>query len=216
MLARKLQSASAARPIFVGAVTFSSNLTNIQTSSVNISSINIEADDLILVALSTDVGGAPTVTSAGYTSLYTMSSGVPSGGAFYKSAAGGETSIGFSWTSFASYLSGVVAVFRGFSYASVTTASGAFLAPNPPTSASGSIGDLIIACGHLDDDGVLMTAPSGFILCGASRSGTSFSASSSTAVAYRLATATTVNPGSFDGGGASDDWVASTIGCSPI
>jgi hypothetical protein len=103
-------------------------------------------------------------------------------------------------------LSVVASVFRGVSgFVNSAVAFGSIGMPNPPSLTAS--GGLWISTGHLDDDSVTMTAPSGWELSGAEDY--SGSPSSSTAIAYKIAEQTSDNPGGF-GGGGNDDWRAVT------
>jgi hypothetical protein len=103
-------------------------------------------------------------------------------------------------------LSVVASVFSGVSsFVNSALSFNTIGIPNPPSLTAS--GGLWIATGHLDDDAVTMTAPSGWELSGA----TSYAGSdnSSTAIAYKIAEQTSDDPGGF-GGGGNDAWRAVT------
>ena len=100
----------------------------------------------------------------------------------------------------------VIASFRGLSTAGTgSTSSGSSGMPDGP---SITASDLTVVSGHLDDDNVTMTAPSGWDLAGA-ESITDGSDISSVGLAYLIGATGTVDPAAF-GGGGSDLWYART------
>lgn len=82
--------------------------------------------------------------------------------------------------------------------------------PNPPSVTAA--GDLWIATGHLDDDGITVcTAPGGYTIAAFAQRTASYT--SSTMLAYNIASASAENPSTFVTDG-DDAWAATTIAFS--
>jgi hypothetical protein len=103
----------------------------------------------------------------------------------------------------------VCSVFRNVgAYAGGTTAAGGSGFPDPPLHTA-SAGDLWIATGHIDDDGVTdFSAPTNYTLAGSAAY--SRATGSSTAIAYRIESLSSDDPSAF-GGTGDDAWRAYTI-----
>jgi hypothetical protein len=109
-------------------------------------------------------------------------------------------------------LSIVASVFRNVnSYVSAASAAGASGLPNAPSLIAA--GKLWVATGHLDDDAVsTWVAPTNYTLASfTSRTTNEGDATSSTVVAYRIATLSSDDPGAFTASSGSDEWRATTL-----
>jgi hypothetical protein len=106
-------------------------------------------------------------------------------------------------------LSVVASVFRNASsFSGGATAAGSSGMPDPPSLTT--TGALWVITGHLDDDDDIVTdwaAPANYTLAAFETSGTT--SGSSTAIAYRIETLSSDNPGAFTGSG-NDQWRATT------
>jgi len=166
--------------------------------------------DLILLAYAEDSSGwnifTTGLTGPTVTWTFTNTSGMGAGlGYFFYDGVNG--SIDFSGS--ASDIKGasfVIASFSGLStVGSGSTSNSTAGMPNGP---SVTASDLTVVSGHLDDDAVTMTTPSGWDLAGAT-SVTDGADISSVALAYQIGATGTVDPAAF-GGGGDDLWYART------
>lgn len=100
-------------------------------------------------------------------------------------------------------------VYRDANYVSITTSTGTSGMPDSP-SVTANTGEYVVITGHLDDDNVTMTAPSGYTLSSA-KVGDASSSICSTAIAYKEISSTgSEDPAAF-GGAGDDEWRASSI-----
>jgi len=184
---------------------------------LNITGAGVQAGDLVVIAITAKRRGP----ESGYeiTGMSSLNAAFaaptarnPQYGVYYGIWSSNDSNpYSLSTNSGSDYYSLVGAVFRNtntslLGSSSTSDSSGM---PNPPSLSSTSGTKLIVATGHLDDDGVNMTAGSGYLLAGA----TFFSGTyrSSTAIQYKItSTSTTENPPEF-GGTYSDAWFASTL-----
>lgn len=174
--------------------------------------------DLCIIAIASDLTlDAPNVSITGMTAtkLSALSSGSPGWLLAYGFRQSGDSNtIGFSTTSDDGLaLCGVLAVFGGISSLNnYAVATQIFGVPNPPSLNSASPTKLIVTTAHVDDDYVLMTAPSGYSLARANRGTNNNNVSNSAvAVAYKItSTSQAENPSTF-GGGASDFYTTYTL-----
>lgn len=194
---------------FIGAQVFSSDVGGVSTT-LNVS--GARGGDLIVLAFSFDSGSSTGLTVSGipFSAIESRPNEVSPGSYLGRAIWDGTTNtisllpdnLGADFRG----LSCVIAVFRGVNtLVNSATATGVSGMPDGP-SVSGS-GMLHLVSGHLDDDEVTMTAPSGWRLAASENSNDGGGNVSTTAIAYNFAGLS--NPGSF-GGAGSDDWRATT------
>jgi len=165
--------------------------------------------DLIVVAVSSDdtLTYAPTGPSQMINAPNMYSANVSYPGhyveyGFYNSSMGNYLSFNGSPVGYA--ISAVCAVFSGVTQLTnySTYRYGTSGMPNPNSIASASPTKLIVITGHLDDDAVTMTAPTGYTMAGTKSISTSGWVSS-TGIAYKITnTSQAENAGAFGGGGS--------------
>jgi hypothetical protein len=223
MLSKKLSSASSEKTVLVGSATRSVNAANVTGSNVQFNNIAVQTGDLIVFVLATRSSTTPTatLTTSGYTSIYSVASNPLRAQAFYKVSNGTETIINFEPGGGAGVdtITAIVAVFRGFQYNSRITQvfSGSGFADPPATSCASK--DLIIAVAHTDYAYPTASIPDGYSSVAAvtaSYTGeTAFTSGTTTQMVYKIAESTSENPDimyiAFD-----NTWVAATIRCTPI
>lgn len=167
---------------------------------------SVAAGDLIVIACSSQYTMTNTPTVSGFSNGYTnlgQISGNPGNWLVYgfRSASDGNY-ISFNGSPSGYAISAVMAVFRGVT--SLKNSNYRFKSSGMPDAAtlSGVSGTkLFVLTGHLDDDAVTMTAPSGYTMAGATYF-SSGSYRSSTGIAYKISTNTgNENVGAFGGGG---------------
>jgi len=170
------------------------------------------AGDLILVFGTTDNGSWQTFTG-GYDQVYS-DNGMGIGETIHvKESDGTETTFTASNSAFsltdATVL--IAVIMRGAKIIDRATAGGDPGMPNPPALYM-KAGDISLIVGHLDDDAITMTAPSGYTLIDAVNANyASLTNACSMGVAYKVITTDGVeDPGVF-GGGGTDTWVATTL-----
>jgi hypothetical protein len=211
MLAKKLSSSFGVSPL-VGSVTYNANGTAGYLSSVtvNTSSLPIKSGDLVIVICSNDEGSPGQVS--GFDDIYKVDQpgSEVSSSLFLKSATGPISSLLVEFSNPGFLISIVVAVFRGYTYSSYAVAQGTSGLPDPPNISSLVAGDLVVACGHLDDEEVALSAQSGFTLVNNAVATSSTNNGTVTTMSYAVATSSSLNPGAFTGTG-SDVWYASTL-----
>lgn len=207
-------------PEHVGTVTqFSSYATTgfVSGSSLDISSIDIQAGDIGIIAFTSswnqnahwDWGGDivfEQLVNNTYNDLYQGSNYVG-----YATLDGTETEI--FMTNVASFgfpdLSIVFSVFRNVGYVNDICMNYGNSASLTPPDLPVTSGSMVVVTGHLDDDAVTMTAPTNYTLAGAT-SGAG-SPGSGCAIAYRSDHSTgTEDPSAF-GGAYSDEWFGCTL-----
>lgn len=207
MLATRMLAAANIRWKLVG--TFASD----NTSSESLPAAIAEGD-IVLVVCHQD-NSAKTVTSTGYTTIY--SSGGSENGRYYYKVMGAspDGTITFNQTDGIA----IGQVWRGVNTSTPldvtsTTATGVTGMPNPPSITPTTDGCLIVIMGALDDDSVesSVTAPSGFenIL---KQQDNSFVGTVMMAT-YLQSSAGAIDPDAF-GGTGTDDWSAVTVALRP-
>ena len=218
MLSKKLSSGSSAKTILVGSAISQINASNVTGSNMQFPGIGIKAGDLIVFVLATYSASTPTatITTPGYTSIYSVASNNLRAQAFYKVSDGTEYIISYEPGGGAGVgqITGIVAVFRGFQYNSrlTSTFSGSGF-PNPP-SISCSVDDLILAIGHTDFGYSSVTVPSGYKLV-KNAFATDGTNGTATQMFYKIAESTSEDPDAILIGYTST-WVAATIRCTPV
>lgn len=193
-------------PEYIGSRVY--GVSNVNDYPLTFSVAGAQAGDLIIFAMTFEVDGDSTWTWTGipFTDIYDAT-GNDNPGAYvgYAFWDGVTTNISVSgvgsgdWNRQAT----IVSVFRNVSTLVNSAVDTGFLgSPNPP--AVSGAGRLHIATGHLDDDNVNMTAPSGWTRAAAIAEGGANSAS--TVIAYNFSGLN--DPAAF--GGSSDEWRATT------
>jgi hypothetical protein len=218
LLPHALRAASNKKPIeYIGAVKKEAAQESSWDSSgeaLNVLSV-ATTGDLVVIAFSFDAAGDSAWSWAGmpFTAVYNNTSGA-SPGAYvgYRFVQAGDSNPYISGIAAPSTWEGltvVASVFRNVrSFVNSGLASGTTGMPNPP--ALTASGKLWVATGHLDDDVVTnWGAPANYTLS-LSAAYTDGTNASSTAIAYRIATLSSDDPGAFTGSG-SDDWRATTL-----
>lgn len=177
----------------------------------------LEEGDLVLLVATSDAEDPP-YRPSGYTNIYDERPGSTGALACYKF-------MGASPDTFISGLNDndrtpyIAMVFRGVdtttpldvAYTQSSTAASGM--PNPPSITTVSDGCMIVAVGHLDDDDITATAPSGYTLAATKNTGAE--AGATVMAAYLLqTTAGAEDPGVF-GGGGSDENEARTLALRP-
>lgn len=209
MLAKKLTGSLSSSPL-VGFVTYRSpSGSSLSSVSIDTSSIPIKSGDVVIVICTNDEGEGGKITAFDEIYKQNQFDGQISASAHKKSATGPISSVLVEFDTPGVLISIIVAAFRGYTYNSYTLANGSTGLPNPPTIFT-SVGDLVVACGHLDDEEVALGVQSGFTLVGNAVATSSTLNGSVTTMSYAIATATSSNPGAFTGS-VSDYWTASTI-----
>ena len=223
-------------PSLVGTVTMrGGNDTDFDDSSgaINLTGAGIQVGDVVVVAVTADVGSYDSVGWANFSDLtweegtYGASENLPHGFVSAGNWASGDSNpyMTFSGGSSGDRLKAVslvAAIFRNVDGAGGPTGyneaaenvHGTSGMPNPPSRTSSGNSNMIVATGHLDDDEVTMTAPSGYTLAASISTNASTRGGytgSSTAIAFKFSTANvTENPGIF-GGSGDDHWWANTM-----
>lgn len=210
---------------FVGAVTkrvgTDADLDS-SSQSLNLTGAGVQAGDLVVIAVTADTQNYTSVGWSGM-SLTTQSdlingnTSLPAAFVSYGFWTSGNSNPYFNFSGGAAggrlkAVSIVAGIFRNtnssilnFAGQESTTQS----MPNPPSLSyvSGST-SIIICTGHLDDDEITMTAPTGYTLSGSIATNSSTRGGvtgSSCAMAHKITTAnTTENPGGFAGGGSDN------------
>ena len=206
---------------FVGAVTRTeSDEQGIDSSSeaIDVVSAGVQVGDLVVIAITADIAGYTSMSVQGMTMTKILDSGnsTPASLVFYGFWASGNSNpyldgSGESATNRLRAMSSVTGIFRNTSSSLLTsnTESGSSGMPDPDSigvsySANRSI---IICTGHLDDDEVFMTAPSGFTMAGASKTNSTSRdgiTGSSTGMCYKITTSSASEYINAFGGGGSD------------
>lgn len=166
--------------------------------------------DLIVVAVSSDdtLTYAPTGPSQMINAPNMYSANVSYPGhyveyGFYNSSMGNYLSFNGTPTGYA--ITAVCAVFSGVSqltnYSTYRYKTSGM--PDPNQIASSSPTKLIVITGHLDDDAVTMTAPTGYTMAGTKSYNPYSGWGSTTGIAYKITnTSQAENAGAFGGGGS--------------
>jgi hypothetical protein len=170
------------------------------TLTFDVSGISISSGDIAFMITGVDTG-AITMEGDGFTTIDTGGTGENNFYAGYKVLSGGETSIGATSASTATYC--------GLQYTTFTRDGTGGGMPTPPE--INNTGDWIIVAGSLDDDPVTdTTAPSGYTLVANHDYGVSLDGGT-VMMAYRADAPSGNNiPGAF-GGSGDDAWGAVSI-----
>lgn len=200
---------------FKGSILAANGISIANISFANVNTIAAVGDLCIIAVASDGTLDTPQITVTGMTAtiLNATNSSVPGWLFAYGFRQSGDSNtIGFSASGQDGQgISSVFSVFGGVS--SLTNYS--FLqssgVPDPPNLVSASPTKLIVTTAHLDDDYILMTAPSGYTLAGANRETEGGRNYSAVAVAYKITnTSQAENPGQF-GGGGNDAYAVYTL-----
>lgn len=190
------------------------------SEAIDVVSAGVQVGDLVVIAITADVGRYETMAIQGMsmTKFFDSGNDTPASLVFYGVWASGNSnpyldgSDGtYSATGRLRAMSSVTGIFRNTSSSLLTsnTESGSSGMPDPDSigvsySANRSI---IICTGHLDDDEVFMTAPSGFTMAGASKTNSTSRdgfTGSSTGMCYKITTSSASEYINAFGGSGSD------------
>tara|TARA_Y100000361_G_scaffold154101_1_gene178158 strand:- start:1546 stop:2364 length:819 start_codon:yes stop_codon:yes gene_type:complete len=206
-------------PSFVGAVTRTeSDEQGIDSSSeaIDLVSAGVQVGDLVVIAITADIGGYTSMSIQGMTMTKFFDSGdnEPAALVFYGTWQSGNSNpyldgSGESATNRLRAMSLVAAIFRGTysNSTAVNNTNGATSGmPNPPTYGTSYLSFTVIVTGHLDDDEVTMTAPTNYTMAGTAKTNSATRdniTGSSTGIAYRFGVSQSyADPGAFGGGGS--------------
>ena len=205
---------------FVGSATLSfGRLTDWNSSNrLNITGAGVQVGDLVIIALTADMSGSSIGHEITGMSLLNIADARPTSqnpqyGVYYGIWQSGDSNpYSLTTNTGLDYYAVVGAVFRNTntSLLGISTRQGFSGMPDPPSLSSTSGTKLIVATGHLDDDGLNMSAGSGYLLAGATFIITGAS-ECSTAIQYKItSTSTTEDPPAFVGN-ESDQWRTMTL-----
>ena len=192
-------------PEFIGAQTrtATSNFGDM-SFSIGLMSPSVQVGDLVVVNCTSQyiITHQPTVSGMTMTNIATQSGNPGNFLAYGFRQSGDGNYISFSGSPTGYAICGVMAVFRNVTtlknYNAQFRSTGM---PNPATLSGVSGTKLFVLSGHLDDDAVTMTAPSGYTMAGA-RYFSSGIYQSSAGIAYKISTNNAnENAGAFGGGG---------------
>jgi|11_taG_2_1085331.scaffolds.fasta_scaffold06615_6 hypothetical protein len=200
-------------PEFVGSHSRNTSVYRLNNMVPDLSLTSISgrtSGDLVMMAFSCDgsLGSEPTVTGLTSPSVLAWDRFGVGYGVIVGTYNGTDT---IEFTGGSGQTSAIcVSMFSGVSSASLygSVATGTSGMPNPPSYVLGS-GKVVYITGHLDDDLITATAPSGYTLSNTQQA--SYGSRRATGMdAYDLSPASSGNPGAF-GGGGSDYRAACTI-----
>jgi hypothetical protein len=197
----------------VGSKVANFNGSGYASSSISLSDLSIQTNDLILFCTSTRSSVSIGMSATGYTNIHASYLAELYVSNFYKVATSLESRINFEWfPGTGSNISAVVAVFRNVEYDSQDFSTSESQEADPP-SISCSVGDLILASYHFRG-GTLSSIeiPTGYTLVNKRTSGTQ----SSVNLFYKIATSTTEDPSALTRGDSGNSAFGGTIRCTPI